>query len=58
MPDAIETPQQRRARYLRLALKAQELADRCPDPQVSAGFREIARSWEVLAREIARRNGE
>ena len=52
MPDVKETPQERRERYLRLGAKAHELADRCPDRQVAAGFRDIARSWEALAREI------
>jgi len=53
MQDTKETPKQRRERYLLLGAKAKELADRCPDPQVAAGFRDIARSWEALAREIS-----
>jgi alkanesulfonate monooxygenase SsuD/methylene tetrahydromethanopterin reductase-like flavin-dependent oxidoreductase (luciferase family) len=47
-----ETPEQRRERYLRQAREAAELAARSRDPQIAAGFRTIAQSWERLAREI------
>lgn len=51
MPDD-GTQKERRERYLRQAREAADCAARSHDPQIAAGFRSIAQSWERLAREI------
>jgi hypothetical protein len=47
-----ETPEQRRARYLRLAAEAEAAAKRCKAPDLRDAYFALARSWSLLARDI------
>jgi hypothetical protein len=49
MVDRSETPQQRRARYLRLAVEAEANAKRCNSPDLREAYLALARSWNQLA---------
>lgn len=56
MYQAAESVQQRRERYLRMAIAAHEAGARCPNLDIRARFLDIARSWEILAGEIPNRS--
>jgi hypothetical protein len=47
-----ETPEQRRARYLRLAAEAQAIAARCRGTDLRDAYLALARSWTLLANDI------
>jgi hypothetical protein len=47
-----ETSQEKRERYLRHALEAEDLALTTHDREIAASFRSIARAWEKLAEQI------
>jgi hypothetical protein len=52
MVESFETPEQRRARYLRLAAEADSAAKRCTAPDLRDAYLALARSWTLLARDI------
>lgn len=47
-----ETPEQRRARYLRLAAEAEAMAEQCRGIDLRDAYLELARSWTLLAQDI------
>lgn len=49
MPDQPETPSQRRERYLRNAMEAEELAASAHDEGARLTFSKLAESWLKLA---------
>jgi len=54
-----ETPEQRRARYLRLAAEAEAMAERCRGSDLRSAYVALARSWTLLAQDIkSDRDGE
>ena len=52
MSDFSETPEQRRARYLRLAAEAEAVAEQCRSSELRSAYLALARSWTLLARDI------
>lgn len=52
MSERFETPDQRRARYLRLAAEAEGIARQCRDPELRTAYIALARSWTQLASDI------
>jgi len=54
-----ETPEQRRARYLRLAAEAEAMAERCGGGELRDAYLALARSWVLLAKDVkTERDGE
>jgi len=54
-----ETPEQRRARYLRLAAEAEAMAEQCRGSDLRSAYVALARSWTLLAQDIkSDRDGE
>ncbi len=47
-----ETPEQRRARYLRLATEAEAMAEQCRGSDLRSAYMALARSWTLLAQGI------
>jgi hypothetical protein len=52
MSDPSETPEQRRARYLRFAAEAEAIAEQCRGSDLRNAYRALARSWSLLALDI------
>lgn len=52
MSELSETPDQRRARYLRLAAEAEAMARQCRDSDLSNAYMALARSWTLLAKDV------
>ena len=52
MSEPSETPDQRRARYLRLAAEAEGIAKQCRDSDLSNAYMALARSWTLLAKDV------
>jgi hypothetical protein len=52
MSEPSETPDQRRARYLRLAAEAEAIAAQCRGPELREAYFALARSWALLAKDI------
>jgi hypothetical protein len=50
--DQGETPQERHARYLRLAGETDEQAEKATNAQARGELRAVAKSWRRLAREL------
>jgi hypothetical protein len=50
LPREVETPEQRRGRYLRMAMHVRESALAAGDPKMKAEFLEIAAVWDELAK--------
>jgi hypothetical protein len=46
-----ETPEERRARYLRYAASADEMAFRCREVELRNAYLALAKSWKSLAEE-------
>jgi hypothetical protein len=51
MSEPSETPEQRRARYMRLAAEAEAIAAQCRGPELRDAYLALARSWTLLARD-------
>lgn len=47
-----ETPEQRRARYLRLAAEAEAMAEQCRSSDLRVAYLALAKSWTLLAQDI------
>ena len=52
MSDPNETPEQRRARYLRLAIQAESAAGQCRSADLRDAYLALARSWTLLANDV------
>jgi hypothetical protein len=52
MSEPSETPDQRRARYLRLAAEAEATARQCRGVELREAYMALARSWTSLARDV------
>ncbi len=52
MSDSSETPEQRRARYLRLSAEAEATARQCRSSNLRDAYLELARSWALLAKDV------
>jgi hypothetical protein len=52
MSDSPETPEQRRARYLRLAAEAEAIARQCRGVELREAYMALARSWTLLANDV------
>jgi len=52
MSDSSETPEQRRARYLRLSAEAEASARRCPGTDLRDAYLALSRSWALLAKDV------
>jgi len=52
--DSSETPEDRRARYLRLSQEVEELASRCRDEEVRSAYLALSRSWRALAEAVGK----
>lgn len=52
----LETPGQRRARYMRLATEAEAMAERCRGDDIREAYLALARSWMLLARDVRSNN--
>jgi len=52
MSEPSETPDQRRARYLRLAAEAQAVAAQCRGAELREAYLALARSWALLAKDV------
>ena len=52
MSEPSETPGQRRARYLRLAVEAEAAAAQCRGTELREAYLTLARSWALLAKDI------
>jgi hypothetical protein len=52
MSDRSETPEQRRARYLRLAADAETAAGKCRSPDLRDAYLSLAKSWLLLAKDV------
>jgi hypothetical protein len=57
MVESPETPEQRRARYLRLAAEAESAAKRCATADLRDAYLALARSWNLLARDASSEKG-
>jgi hypothetical protein len=52
MSEPSETPDQRRARYLRLAAEAEAIAAQCRGAELREAYKALARSWALLAEDM------
>ena len=52
MSEPSETPDQRRARYLRLAAEAKAVAAQCRGAELREAYLALARSWTLLAKDV------
>jgi hypothetical protein len=52
MDQSLETPGERRERYLHHAAEAETAAFRCGDGRIRAAYVHIAKSWTALANEF------
>ncbi len=57
MSEPSETPDQRRARYLRLAAEAEAIAGKCRGADLREAYMALARSWTTLAKDIKSDDG-
>ena len=52
MSEPSETPEQRRARYSRLAAEAEAIARQCRGAELRDAYLALARSWTLLAKDV------
>jgi hypothetical protein len=52
MSEPSETPEQRRARYVRLSAEAETAAGQCRGSALREAYLALARSWALLAKDV------